>query len=72
MTNEEHLEEILYQAHALGIADELTKRVPANMEYSKKQTSISTRCSRLRGNEYFPRSLKYYPVLSFSSRAKQF
>lgn len=36
MTNEEHLEEILYQAHALGIADELTKRVPANVEYSKK------------------------------------
>jgi hypothetical protein len=36
MTNEEHLEEILYQAHALGIVDELTKRVPANVEYSKK------------------------------------
>lgn len=36
MTNEEHLEEILYQAHALGISDELIKRVPANVEYSKK------------------------------------
>ena len=47
MTNEEHLEEILCQAHALGIADELTKRVPANVEYSKKQTPISARCSGL-------------------------
>lgn len=36
MTNEEYLEEILYKAHELGLIEELSSRVPKNIDYSKK------------------------------------
>lgn len=38
MTNEEHLEEILHHAHALGIVKELQSRIPANVKYPDLST----------------------------------
>jgi len=38
MTNEEHLEEILYHAHQLGIYKELENRIPANVKYPDVST----------------------------------
>jgi hypothetical protein len=32
MTNEEYIEEILYRAHDLGIAEELYNRIPKNVD----------------------------------------
>lgn len=36
MSNEEYLEEILYEAHRLGLASEIISRVPGNISITER------------------------------------